>query len=219
LLYGVGRTATVQPKGQILPMPSTLTRHARFGAVWICLAAAASSQAAETIIFVRHGEKPTAGLGQLSCRGLNRALALPKVLAAKFPSPTAIYAPNPAERKKDHGVAYDYVRPLATVEPTAIALGMPVDTRFGVSSFERFRKQLTHSRYRNSNLLVAWEHKQIVRLARELIARSGGDPGTVPPWRDDDFGSIYVVTIDGGAARLQIEQQNLDALSDSCPGT
>ena len=36
--------------------------------------------AAETIVFVRHGEKPEAGLGQLNCQGLNRALALPSVI-------------------------------------------------------------------------------------------------------------------------------------------
>ena len=36
--------------------------------------------AAETIIFLRHGEKPEEGLGQLNCRGLNRALALPPVV-------------------------------------------------------------------------------------------------------------------------------------------
>ncbi len=192
---------------------------ARIGAVFLGLIVAAPGQAAETIIFVRHGENPAAGLGQLSCKGLNRALALPKALAAKFPSPNAIYAPNPAERKKDRGVAYDYVRPLATIEPTAIALGMPVDTTFGVSSLPSLRKQLTLPRYSNATLLVAWEHKQIVTLARDLVARNGGDPKTVPSWRDDDFGSIYVVTIGGGGAQMRIEQQNLDALSDACPAT
>ncbi len=148
--------------------------------------AARPGQGAESIIFVRHGEKPAAGLGQLSCKGLNRALALPKALATKFPTPAAIFAPDPAERKKDHGVAYDYVRPLATIEPTAIALGMPVDTTFGVSSLASLRKRLAQPRYRNAALLVAWEHKQIVTLARDLIARNGGDPRTVPAWRDDN---------------------------------
>ena len=37
--------------------------------------AAKSHNAVETVVFVRHGEKPEKGLGQLSCRGLNRALA------------------------------------------------------------------------------------------------------------------------------------------------
>jgi hypothetical protein len=40
-----------------------------------------SDDAVETIVLVRHGEKPDKGLGQLDCQGLNRALALPPVIA------------------------------------------------------------------------------------------------------------------------------------------
>jgi hypothetical protein len=43
----------------------------------------ASVWADTTIVIVRHGEKPPAGLGQLSCQGLNRALALSQVLFEK----------------------------------------------------------------------------------------------------------------------------------------
>ncbi len=183
-------------------------------------ATVAPSMAAETIIFVRHGEKPAEGLGQLSCRGLNRAVALPGALAS-FGKPAAIFAPNPADRKLDHGKAYDYVRPLATIEPTAIALGMPVDTRFGVSGLEGLRRSLTRPAYREATVLVGWEHKQIVILARRLLETHGGDPKTVPPWRDDDFDSIYVVTLDGGGARpasaLSIGHEGLDGLPEQCP--
>ena len=38
----------------------------------------------ETLLFIRHAEKPPAGLGQLSCKGLNRALALGAVLAMTY---------------------------------------------------------------------------------------------------------------------------------------
>jgi hypothetical protein len=38
----------------------------------------------ETIVCVRHGEKPPGSFGQLTCRGLNRSLALPDVLLKKF---------------------------------------------------------------------------------------------------------------------------------------
>ena len=34
----------------------------------------------ETIVCIRHGEKPKAGLGNLDAEGRNRALALPDVL-------------------------------------------------------------------------------------------------------------------------------------------
>ena len=83
--------------------------------------------ATATIVFVRHGEKPERGLGQLSCQGLNRALALPAVIAKYFDRVDAIFAPNPSHPKEDAGELYDYIRPLATIEPTAIWFGLPVD--------------------------------------------------------------------------------------------
>ncbi|MEJ5020123.1 hypothetical protein WH297_10260 [Ochrobactrum vermis] len=81
---------------------------------------AAPAQTSETIILIRHGEKPEGGLGQLTCRGLNRSLKLPAVIARDFGKPDAIFAPDPAKEKTDNGISYAYNRPLATVEPTAI---------------------------------------------------------------------------------------------------
>ena len=86
-----------------------------------------SDGAVETIVLVRHGEKPDKGLGQLDCQGLNRALALPPVIAKTFGRPSAIFAPDPSRQKQDDGVSYDYVRPPATIEPTAIFFGLPVN--------------------------------------------------------------------------------------------
>ena len=83
--------------------------------------------AVQTIVFVRHGEKPDGGFGQLSCQGLNRALALAPNIANTFGKPIAIFAPNPSHPKMDAGTPYDYVRPLATIEPTAGLFGLPVD--------------------------------------------------------------------------------------------
>jgi hypothetical protein len=87
-------------------------------------AAAKSDNAVETVIFVRHGEKAKGGLGQLSCQGLNRALALPSVIAKTFGRPDAIFAPDP--NKQIANEPFDYVRALATIEPTAIFFGLPV---------------------------------------------------------------------------------------------
>ncbi len=65
-------------------MPSRSARHARFATVFAGLLATAPAHAAETVIFLRHGEKPAAGLGQLSCKGLNRALALPRIFCGEI---------------------------------------------------------------------------------------------------------------------------------------
>jgi hypothetical protein len=60
----------------------------------------------ETIVCIRHGEKPLLGLGQLTCKGLNRALALPEVLLAKFGRPGFIFAPDPNQVSHDLAVHF-----------------------------------------------------------------------------------------------------------------
>jgi hypothetical protein len=83
-----------------------------------------SASVRETIVFIRHGEKPQKEFGQLSCQGLNRALALPEVLVSKFGQPDYVFAPAPSRQTTETREEYSYVRPLATIEPTAIRLGL-----------------------------------------------------------------------------------------------
>jgi len=175
--------------------------------------------AARTIVFMRHGEKPDAGLGQLSCRGLNRALALPPVLTRLFGQPSAIFAPDPSKRKEDSGVSYDYVRPLATIEPTAIALGLPVDTSFGYEDIGGLKSVLEKPDYSGKLIFVAWEHKQIVDLARQLVADNGGDAKAVPKWHGKDFDSLYVLRLGGPKPGASFEKlaEGLDGQPEACP--
>jgi hypothetical protein len=177
-----------------------------------------SEDAVETIILLRHGEKPDKGLGQLNCQGLNRALALPSVIAKTFGRPSVIFAPNPSQQKKDGGVSYDYVRPLAAIEPTAIFFGLPVNVDFGFSDTDGVRSALEKPIYRNAIVLVAWEHKSIETIARALLAAHGGDPTLVPKWPKDDFDSMYVVTIrHTGEAAFSHQSEGLDGQPDACP--
>ena len=62
------------------------------------------------------------GYGQLTCQGLQRALALPPVLTNLYGSPQYVFAPDPAAQVPDAAGSFYYVRPLATIEPTAIRL-------------------------------------------------------------------------------------------------
>lgn len=185
-------------------------------------AVAADQPVTETIVLVRHGEKPALGLGQLNCQGLNRALALPAVIGKQFGRPDAIFAPDPAQSKEDHGHPYNYVRPLATIEPTAIAFGLPVDASIGVSNLDALRQKLESPAYRSALLVVAWEHVDIAKLARLLIADHGGDPAVVPDWQGDDFDSIYVVRLAqtgaGTVARFDQRHEGLDGQPTACPG-
>jgi len=174
--------------------------------------------ATQTLVFIRHGEKPDEGLGQLSCQGLNRALALPPVIAKSFGRPDFIYAPDPSASKKDAGELYGYVRPLATVEPTAIFFKLPVDTSFGFSDIIDLQAALEKhlSAHRDILILIAWEHKQIEALVKGLLDAHGGDPAAVPKWHGNDFDSIYVVTIsaNGRAATFALKQEGLDGQAD-----
>lgn len=183
---------------------------------------AGAAATTQTIVMVRHGEKPPRGLGQLDCRGLNRALALPGVIASMFGRPDAVFAPDPSKRKRDEGESYDYIRPLATVEPTAIRFGLPVDTSFGYQDIASLQRALEVLQYRSATILVGWEHKEIRKLARRLLAANGGDPGQVPEWHGEDFDSIFVLRIvrDGSERRASFEhrQQGLDGQPETCPG-
>jgi hypothetical protein len=74
----------------------------------------------ETIVFLRHSEKQP-GIGPIDLPGLNRALALPPVLIANFGRADYVFAPAPEGKVTEGGLRrFDYIRPLATIEPTAI---------------------------------------------------------------------------------------------------
>lgn len=189
-------------------------------AVAVAVLIAPPAQADSTIVIVRHGEKPSLGLGQLTCQGLNRALALAPVLLSRYGTPSAIYAPNPAQLKKDHGVPYAYIRPLATIEPLAVRAGRPVNLQWGMTDVPALGDELLAA---NGTQVVAWEHHWGENLARYLMSRVGGDPRSVPEWEDGDFDSIYVVRIsdagNGSSKRASFsrESEGLNGLPEVCP--
>jgi hypothetical protein len=153
-----------------------------------------AAQATETIVLLRHGEKPDGGYGQLNCQGLNRALALSTLLPQKFGNPDFLFAPMPG-LKKDSAGTFNYIRPLATIEPTAISLGMPVDTRFEFADIHGLEQALLQPRYHDKRIFVAWEHKEAEELARDLM-KQYGDRTEIPKWSSKDFDSLYILKID-----------------------
>jgi len=180
---------------------------------------APAGQTVETIICVRHGEKPKGGLGQLTVRGLNRALALPKVLLTKYGNPQFVFAPNPAQ-KGDEG-AYYYVRPLVTIEPTAIECGLPINTEFGFQDIDGLEKELQKPAYQKSTIFVAWEHYYLDQFAKNLIKDNGGDPKQVADWPSSDFDTIFVfkITALNGQKSISftVDHEGLNGLSDVYP--
>jgi hypothetical protein len=59
----------------------------------------------ETMVCIRHGEKPLLGLGQLTCRGLNRALALFRYSWRNSAS-LALSSPDPNQVANDLGASF-----------------------------------------------------------------------------------------------------------------
>jgi hypothetical protein len=178
--------------------------------------------AVEKIVCIRHGEKPATDLGQLTCQGLNRALALPDVLISHYGKADFIFAPLTATRAKKSGKSYSYVRPLMTIEPTAIRLGLPVDTRFQFDDVEGLKSELVSAPYQRAVIFVAWEHAKLAEMLASLVKSLDGDPAVIPHWEEGDFDSIYLITIrtENGKRSVSFQQdhEGLNGLKTDCDG-
>jgi len=215
-----------------MSQPAFLQRTLGTGFVLACLlatqpAAAPSPQlGTETIVVFRHGEKPPGGLGQLSCKGLNRSLALPSMLIGRFGKPDALYAPDPSVRINDWHIlpTYSYLRPLATIEPTAIRLEMPVNTQIGYNQIGKLQHELLRPGYAHSLIFVVWEDFMLRQLAKQMLSDYGSSSAELPDWPDSDYETIYVfhVTHPAGSDKpqitLEVQSENLgNTLKDTCP--
>src|ERR1700722_4699716 len=201
-----------------------VTKPARFLLNAVCLLSIhCGALAQETIVALRHAEKPSTSLGQLTCKGLNRALALPKVLIPRYGKPDRIYAPDPGTRIRKLGnLGYSYVRPLMTIEPTAIQLEMPVNALIGFKNVGQLRKELLDQENANSVIYLVWEHAYLNQFAKRLLQAYGKDPSIVPDWPNEEYDRIYVFRIkdvDGKKdLTFSVEAQGLTgSLSDKCP--
>jgi hypothetical protein len=188
--------------------------------VLLMLATASVARAEQTIVFFRHGEKPSGGLGQLTCQGLNRAIALPSVLLSRFGTPDYLYAPNPSVKISDPNGSYFYVRPLATIEPTAIRAGRSVNTNYGYSDVAGLQNVLIKSAKANTTIFVSWEHAYLVKVVQNIMNAYGGGQ-TVPAWTTGDYDSLYIVrltyTSSGINAVFERDREGLNGQPTTCP--
>jgi len=159
----------------------------------------------ETIILFRHGEKPPdKEIGLLNCQGLNRALALANLLPQRFGNPDYIFAPGTNDKIGNSDEKCSYLRPLITVAPTAIRLGLPINADFGFLQIEPLQTELLRSKYRNSVIYVAWEHHKLREMVAKIVADLGGTD-TVPDWPREDYDSIFVLSILTGNGRQTVK--------------
>lgn len=210
-------------------MSRFLVRHALLPAfaaasVFVPFAARAAAPAVETIVMVRHAEKPASSkddVGQLTCQGENRALALPAVLLSRYGTPDAIFAAQPNRSYGDAGTKYA-LRSLATIEPTAVAAARPVMLKYEADDIRGLEHSLMKAKYASSTVFVAWEHKNLEALAKALVKDAGGDDSVVPKWKGDDFDGIYLVRLrrEGSSTSVsfETEAEHLDGQPATCPG-
>ena len=188
--------------------------------VVVLAGAASDARGEQTIVFFRHAEKPSGGYGQITCQGFNRALALPDVLASRYGRPDYLYAPSPAVQITDSAGSFYYVRPLATIEPTAVRLGMPVRTKYGYSDIASLQAALVTSTKANTTIFVAWEHLALQKVVQNIMNQYGGGV-VVPAWASTDYDSLYVVRVDyvgsNITARFQRDREGLNDQPTSCP--
>ncbi|WP_144174380.1 histidine phosphatase family protein [Pseudomonas sp. Kh13] len=178
----------------------------------------------QTLVFLRHAEKPGEGLGQLNCQGLNRALDLASVLPERFGKADYVFAANPSrhveEGSKDE--SYSYIRPLMTISPSAIRLGLPVNIDYGANDTDALAEELLREKYRNATVYTAWSHGYLPDLINAVAGKALGEERVIAEdWNGDDFDTLYVLTLtwhDGKASLLSRNvRQGLNDGAHSCP--
>ncbi|MGY1447000.1 histidine phosphatase family protein [Pseudomonas chlororaphis] len=178
----------------------------------------------QTLVFLRHAEKPAGGLGQLNCQGLNRAIDLASLLPEKFGKANYVFAANPTRNVEEGELdnSYSYIRPLMTISPSAIKLGLPVNIEFSANDTSELADELLHDRYHNSIIYTAWSHGYLPELINKVAREAVGEKRTITDdWASNDFDSLYVLTLTwhNGKATLDSRsyKQGLDNGEESCP--
>ncbi len=148
------------------------------------------------IVIIRHGEKPDTG-DNLSCAGLNRALALPAVLNKLMPTPPDFtYVPLIGTDGNDTTT----IRMLQTVMPYAVRHNLTINSDFATENAKGLAKMLR--RHRGTVLLV-WEHNNILEIAKKLGIK------TPLAWPDADFDSIWTISFSGGGPKGKAKRPTL----------
>ncbi|MBC8996051.1 MULTISPECIES: histidine phosphatase family protein [unclassified Pseudomonas] len=205
-------------------LPSLLAVSALFLSLESSESRAQPVDGTQTLVFLRHAEKPEGGLGQLNCQGLNRAIDLSTLLPEKFGKADYVFAANPTRNVEEGELdnSYSYIRPLMTISPAAIKLGLPVNIEFSANDTSDLARELLDDKYHNSTIYTAWSHGYLPELINKVAGNAVGEKQSITDdWAGNDFDSLYVLTLTwhNGKASLQSHsyKQGLDNGKESCP--
>lgn len=178
----------------------------------------------QTLVFLRHAEKPDMGLGQLNCQGLNRAIDLSTLLPKEFGNANFIFAANPSRHVEEGegDLSYSYLRPLMTISPSAIKLGLPVNIDFAANDTSDLADEFMRDKYHDATIYTAWSHGYLPELINKVAEEASGKKvKLLDDWVGDDFDSVLVLTLKwvNGKASLEYEnyKQNLNGGEEGCP--
>jgi len=205
-------------------LPALLATSALFLALESSESRAQPADGTQTLVFLRHAEKPAGGLGQLNCQGLNRAIDLATLLPEKFGKANYVFAANPTRNVEEGELdnSYSYIRPLMTISPSAIKLGLPVNINFSANDTSDLADELLHDKYHNSVIYTAWSHGYLPELINKVAGEAVGKKQKITDdWESSDYDSLYVLTLTwhNGKASLQSHtyKQGLDNGQETCP--
>jgi hypothetical protein len=151
------------------------------------------------VVIIRHGEKPETG-DNLSCQGQSRALQLPAVLYQKFSKPDYTYVPSLGLDK-----SITHARMFQTISPFAVKYNLTVNGKFDGKDYSDIAENVMK---KTGTVLMVWEHSAIPSLAEKLGVKKA------PPWNDNDFDSIWVITYHKGKAELAFDKEGITPAPD-----
>lgn len=171
----------------------------------------ADTPAASTVIIIRHAEKPATGW-QLTAAGEARAQAYVNY----FQHLTLDGQPVHFDRlvaAKDSAASH---RPRLTIEPTAKALGLPIDLRY--SDKDNAGMVRAFRQWPPGTTLICWRHGEIPELLHEF----GVTPRQLLPqgrWPDNVFGWMLVLHLDASGHLLDARRVEEHLMPDDAPAS
>ncbi|VVN19764.1 histidine phosphatase family protein [Pseudomonas fluorescens] len=205
-------------------LPSLLAVSALFLSLESSESRAQPADGTQTLVFLRHAEKPAGGLGQLNCQGLNRAIDLATLLPEKFGKANYVFAANPTRNVEEGELdnSYSYIRPLMTISPSAIKLGLPVNINFSANDTSDLADELLHDKYHNSVIYTAWSHGYLPELINKVAGEAVGKKQNITDdWDSSDYDSLYVLTLTWHKGKASLVshsyKQGLDNGRETCP--
>ena len=173
---------------------------------------------AQTLMFIRHGEKPGEHGGphgvnhhgeadphSLSVRGWTRAGALAALFGHASSASDGIVTPQRVVATKASEKAKSR-REVDTATPTAKRLALDLDERYGHGDEAALATDLMDAGH---DALIVWHHGNLPELLSHLPIANRADVPSA--WPEDRFDLIWVLTRSGDAyAFAQVDQDLLD---------